>query len=125
MTQLNKSINENNAIKLKTLRPLVDIYESDEGVVLMGDLPGVELEQLEIQVEGKVLSIEGKVAATNTQDSEVELDMIVQSVYQRSFSLSEGLDFTRIDAELKSGLLTINVPKKAAEAPQKITVRAA
>lgn len=125
MTQLNKSINENNAIKLKTLRPLVDIYESDEGVVLMGDLPGVELEQLEIQVEGKVLSIEGKVAATNTQDSEVELDMIVQSVYQRSFSLSESLDFTRIDAELKSGLLTINVPKKAAEAPQKITVRAA
>lgn len=125
MTQLNKSINENNAIKLKTLRPLVDIYESDEGVVLMGDLPGVELEQLEIQVEGKVLSIEGKVAATSTQNSEVELDMIVQSVYQRSFSLSEGLDFTRIDAELKSGLLTINVPKKAAEAPQKITVRAA
>lgn len=125
MTQLNKSINENNAIKLKTLRPLVDIYESDEGVVLMGDLPGVELEQLEIQVEGKVLSIEGKVAATSTQNSEVELDMIVQSVYQRSFSLSEGLDFTRIDAELKSGLLTINVPKKVAEALQKITVRAA
>lgn len=123
MTQLNNATNKEN--KLTSLRPFVDVYESNEGVVLMADLPGVDSEKLKIQVEGTVLSLEGRAVHANTDGAKKELEMIPEGIYRRSFNLSENLDFKRIDAELKSGLLTIKVPKKAAEEPQTINVRAA
>lgn len=125
MTKFNKSVSENKVTELTSLKPFVDIYEDDEGVTLMAEVPGVDLNQLEIQVEGTVLSLEGKVAQSNAKGAKKELEMIPEGVYRRSFSLGEDLDLNRIDAELKSGLLTIKLPKKVIEAPQRINVRAA
>ncbi len=126
MMEIKNKVNETNKkTTLTSLRPLVDVYENTEGVVIMADLPGVDTEQLEIQVEGNVLSLEGIAVIAPAEGAKKELEMTPEGVYKRSFSLGDGLDFNQIDAELKSGLLTIKVPKKVAEVPQKIKVRAA
>ena len=126
MTQLNKTVSDkSSSTQLVSLRPLVDVYENKEGVVLLADLPGVDSGQLDIQVEGNVLSLEGKAVHTKAESVKKELEMVPDGIYKRSFTLNDSLDLDNIDAELKSGLLTIKVPKKAAEVPKKVIVRAA
>lgn len=101
--------------------PPVDIYETAEGLVLMADLPGVSKDRLEIRVEDDLLTIQGQVqhAAPGTPlHREYEL---VQ--YFRQFELSERVDQSGIGANLKHGVLTLNLPKAEKAKPRQIEVR--
>jgi len=106
------------------LLPPVDISEDSDGITLKADLPGVAKENLAISVEGDTLSIEGRVRlgeAANMRSvyAEVSVDR-----YKRSFMLSRDLDTTRIDAQMRSGVLTLKVPKREQAKPRRIEVRA-
>jgi HSP20 family protein len=101
----------------------VDIYETREGLVVLADLPGVAQEALAVRVEQNVLTIRGQ--ARHGAPAEAvyrEYDLVN---FFRQFALSEKVDQRQITAELKSGVLTLTLPKAEAAKPRQIAVHAA
>jgi HSP20 family protein len=100
--------------------PPVDIYENENGLVVVADLPGVSKEDLDVGVENDILTIRGVShdgLPGNAIYSEFELVH-----YFRQFELSDKVDQSRITAELKHGVLTLILPKAEAARLKKIEV---
>ena len=106
------------------IRPLVDIFEDEAGIVVQADMPGVSKERLELQVDSDTLSIEGVADIAMPEGMEALYADVRATRYQRSFSLSSELDPTRAEATLKEGVLTLRIPKRAQYQPRKIEVQA-
>lgn len=109
--------------KERHLRPPVDIYETAEGLVLMADLPGVAKEDLRVDVDGDQLTISGKASHVAPGDPiyrEYEL-----ANFYRQFELNEEIGREKITAELKHGVLTLNLPKAEKAKPKQIEVKVA
>jgi HSP20 family protein len=105
------------------LRPAVDIFETDEGITLRADMPGVSKDRLNLRIEGASLLVEGKIGIA-PQDQMQPLYADVRSVaYRRSFMLSNEFDASKIDADLKDGVLTVRIPKRPELRPRRIEVR--
>jgi len=107
----------------RTLSPPVDIFENKDGLVVVADLPGVEKDKVDVRVENNVLTIKGTTASTlpaTPQYREYEL-----LHFFRQFELSETMDQEKIKAEMKHGVLIINLPKKEAAKPKQIAVQVA
>lgn len=109
---------------LRALTPRVDVSEDDTGITLMADLPGVAREQLELQVEGDTLHIEGTVDASAPGGLEPLYAEVRLPRYRRAFTLSRELDASRIEAQLKDGVLRLRIPKQAHAQPRRIEVTA-
>lgn len=104
--------------------PAVDVFEDNAGITLLADMPGVPREQLDIKVEGEELLIEGGVQPRTPGGLEAIYAEVRAPRYRRSFTLSRELDTTRIEANLKDGVLSLRIPKQAHAQPRKITVTA-
>jgi len=105
------------------LRAPVDIHETSDGLVLAADMPGVSKDRLEVRVDGNTLLIEGQVQFDLPEGSEAVYADVRASAYRRSFELSRELDSSKIQANLKDGVLTVRIPKQAALQPRRIEVR--
>jgi len=95
------------------LRPAVDIYETGEGIVLQADVPGVAKERLNLRVEGNNLIVEGSIGIAPQEQMTALYADVRSTVYRRSFALSNELEADKIDANLKDGVLTVRIPKRA------------
>jgi HSP20 family molecular chaperone IbpA len=104
--------------------PAVDVFEDAGGITLLADMPGVPKEQLELKVEGDALLIEGGVQPHTPDGLEAIYAEVRVPRYRRSFTLSRELDTTRIEANLKDGVLTLRIPKQAHAQPRRIAVTA-
>ena len=106
------------------LRPAVDIYEDGHEITLRADMPGVSRDRLQVQVDGNNLAIEGQ-AAIDMPDGMEALHADVRTTrFRRSFTLSNELDSGNINAEMKDGVLTLHLPKRAELQPRKIEIKA-
>jgi HSP20 family molecular chaperone IbpA len=104
----------------RTLSPPVDIFENADGLVVVADLPGVSKADVDIRVDKDVLTIKGRpqsVLTTNPEYREYEL-----LGFFRQFTLGEVVDQNRIKAEMKHGVLMVNLPKKEQAKPKQIKV---
>ena len=108
----------------RAVLPAVDVFEDAAGITLLADMPGVSKEQLELKVEGEALLIEGGVQPRTPDGLEAIYAELRVPRYRRSFSLSRELDSTRIEANLKDGVLTLRIPKQAHAQPRRIAVTA-
>ena len=102
--------------------PRVDIYENDEEVLLLADLPGVDKESLKIHLDKDELSLEGTVkeyAGGEALTREFE-----QVDFRRAFLVPPGIDGEKITADLKNGVLWLHLPKSDALKPKQIEVKA-
>ncbi len=102
--------------------PPVDIYEDDQGLVVVVDVPGVEPGGLDVRVDRGVLTIQGRAAHLASADPvyrEYEL-----ASFFRQFQLPEEVDSTRISAEFAHGVLTLRLPRAERAQPRRIEVRA-
>jgi HSP20 family protein len=106
----------------RALLPRVDVLEDEAGLTLLADLPGVPRDKLDIKVEGDRLQIEGEVVALAPADLKPLYAEVRLPRYRRAFSLSRELDGSRIEANLKDGVLTLRVPKHAHAQPRRIQV---
>ena len=106
----------------RAVLPAVDVFEDSAGITLLADMPGVPKEQLELKVEGDALRIEGPVQAPTPEGLEAVYAEVRVPRYRRSFTLSRELDTTRIEANLKDGVLTLRIPKQAHAQPRRIAV---
>jgi len=103
--------------------PPVDIYETPDGLVVLADVPGVAPEALDVRVDHNVLTIRGH--ARHVVPGEVtyrEYDLVN---FFRQFELNDTVDQSHITADLKSGVLTVHVPKAQEAKPRQIEVQVA
>jgi HSP20 family molecular chaperone IbpA len=107
-----------------TYNPRVDIFESDEELVLYGDLPGVEPGALDVHFENRELVIHGKVAPRQKDVQNYLYREYGVGDFYRAFAIGEDIDPRRISAELKNGVLTVHLPRTEAVKPRRIDVKA-
>ena len=105
--------------------PRADIYETEEALVLLADMPGVDQNTLDITLEKNVLSIRGLVETQNPDNYNLAYAEYEVGDYERNFTLSDGIDTDNISASLKNGVLQINLPKAGPAKARKINVSAA
>lgn len=103
------------------LAPPVDIYETEDELVVLVDMPGVDKEDIDINVERGVLNIEGK-THYGVPQSAIHREFGLVN-YFRQFELSQHVDQSNITGELKHGVLTIHVPKAEQAKPRQIEVK--
>lgn len=100
--------------------PPVDIFESQDGLTVLADLPGVSKEDVTIRVEENTLTIQGKTTSDARGDS-VYTEYALHDFY-RQFKLNDEVDQERIGAEMKNGVLTLQLPKREEVKPKQIKV---
>jgi HSP20 family molecular chaperone IbpA len=101
----------------------VDIYEDNDGLVMLADFPGVEKGTLEVRLDRGTLTVMGQahhIAPGQPIYREYEL-----TGFYRQFKLPEEVDAERVEAELKNGVLRLKLPRAARAQPRRIEVRAA
>ncbi|MGA2079587.1 MAG: HSP20 family small heat-shock protein [Holophaga sp.] len=103
--------------------PSFDIRETPDAYVFEADMPGIQLEDLEINLTGNRLTVHGKREST-AQREEGNFFTMERSfgVFTRFFNLPDGADPSRIKADLENGVLTIAIPKTPEVQPRKISV---
>jgi HSP20 family molecular chaperone IbpA len=105
-------------------RPLADILETDEGVTLMLEMPGVPADDVDITLEKRVLTIRGKVQPTNPEKLQLAYAEYGEGDFERSLTLSDDFDPEKINASVSHGVLTLTLPRAAEAQPKKIAVTA-
>lgn len=102
--------------------PAVDIFESDAAITVLADLPGVRADNLEIDLRESVLTLMGRVSGPESNETLV-LHEYQPGMFFRQFTLGEAIDQSKIDANLKDGVLRLELPKAEKARPRQITVR--
>lgn len=103
--------------------PAVDIFETEKEITLLADMPGVDAGDLNIDLRENVLTLDGD--AKSPEGAE-EVDVVREyrtGKYYRQFTLSQGIDQSKIDAKLTDGVLRLRLPKVEAATPRKIAVK--
>lgn len=106
------------------LAPPVDIFEDKHGITVRAEMPGVSKERLNVQADRNSLVIEGEAVINMPAEMEALYADVRSTRYRRSFVLSGELETEGIEANLKDGVLTVRIPKRAEFRPRKIEVRA-
>lgn len=109
--------------ELTSLRPVVTIIEEESGFTLTAELPGVPKENVQVNVENNVLTLEGEIRLQTPEDMKSTHAEISMAKYKRAFTLSRELDSTKIEASQRDGVLTLHIPKAEHAQPRKITVQ--
>jgi HSP20 family protein len=102
--------------------PAVDIYESDNDIVLMADMPGVAPDDVDIDLRDNQLTVFGKVSLANTSEQVLFQEYGIGDFY-RQFTLSSKIDQAKIQASMNDGVLTLTLPKAEVARPKKISVK--
>ncbi|MDE3165969.1 MAG: Hsp20/alpha crystallin family protein [Acidobacteriota bacterium] len=103
--------------------PAVDIYETDNELVLKADLPDVELKDLDVRVENQTLTITGE-RKFDRKENAKGYHRVERSygTFARSFAVPSAFDTEKIGASFKNGVLSVTLPKKEAAKPRQIKV---
>ncbi len=103
--------------------PAVDIKENPDAYVLVADIPGVDPKDIDITMEGGVLTIRGERKHEETEEREGyrRRERIYGSFYRR-FSLPDTADPDKIAARSKNGVVEITIPKREQAQPRRIAV---
>jgi HSP20 family protein len=103
--------------------PSADIYESEDDLTVILEMPGVERGNVEVQVADGVLRVEGRIDLSKYRGLQPVYTEYNIGHYARSFQLSNKIDQNKIGAELKDGVLSLTLPKAAETKPRTIKVK--
>ncbi len=102
--------------------PYTDIFENEDALVVVMEIPGVERDDLTVNVENSTLTIEGRVNFSKYDDLKPVYTEYNIGHYSRSFSVSNKIDRDGITAKVEDGVLTLTLPKAQEAKPRRITV---
>ena len=105
--------------------PAVDILETENELSLKADLPGIDLKDIDIQVENGTLTLKGERKFEHYDNSKGGYHRLERSYgsFVRCFSLPETVDSEKVGAEYRNGVLKITLPKKEVAKPRSIKVQ--
>jgi len=104
--------------------PAADIFENDNSITVLADMPGVRAEDLKIDLHESVLTLTGHVGKPEKPGESDVLREYHSGTFFRQFTLAETIDQSKIDARLTDGVLRIELPKFESARPRQITVKA-
>ena len=102
--------------------PYTDIYETNEELTLVIEMPGVEKKDLGVTLENDVLRVQGQIDFAKYQGMEPVYTEYNVGHYMRSFALSNKVDQERITAQLDEGVLTLTLPKAQEAQARRISI---
>lgn len=108
----------------KTYIPRVNIYEGNEDIVVVADMPGVDENSIDITLEKNVLTIHGEVEPIAPDNYTLSYAEYGIGDYHRTFTLSNAIDQENIQATVSNGVLNLRLPKTQNTKARKILVRA-
>ena len=103
--------------------PYADIYETDEALTVLMEVPGVEREGVSVALEDDVLRVEGRIDFGKYEGMEPAYTEFNVGHYTRSFALSGKIDRERIGAQLEDGVLVLTLPKAREAQPRRIAIQ--
>ena len=103
--------------------PKVNVYEYDDSIGIVAEIPGLDKKNVTVDVEEDVLIISGDKHGFDSDGGKCITRELKQSAFTRSFNLGEYLDGTNVSAKFKDGMLSISIPKKEPEQPKKHSVK--
>lgn len=103
----------------------MDIYETDDSVVVEAQVPGIEEKNVEVTLEGNILTI--KAEQTENEEEKKKKKLVHKATKQTSFIYSTSLprivDGSKANAEIENGVVKITIPKSEAEKPKKLEIK--
>ena len=103
--------------------PKVNVYEYDDKISIVAEIPGLDKKNVSVEVEEDVLIISGDKHGFDSDGGKCITRELKQSAFKRSFNLGEYLDGTAVSAQFKDGMLSISIPKKEPEQPKKHSIK--
>jgi HSP20 family protein len=105
--------------------PSTDIYEENDAIVIVSDMPGVDQQNLDITLENDTLTVEGKQSLPEPPKHRQLHHGYDPGKYKRSFNLLTEIDKDKITAKIDNGVLTVTLPKSEETKPRKIEINVA
>ena len=102
--------------------PYADIYETEEALCVVMEMPGVEKNDLNVALENDALRVDGQIDFSKYEGMEPVYTEYNVGHYTRSFTLSNKVDQERISAQLDDGVLTLTLPKAKEAQPRRISI---
>ena len=103
--------------------PKVNVYEYDDRIGIIAEIPGLDKENVSVEVEENVLTISGDKHGVEDEGAKCITRELKHSSFKRSFNLGDHLDGDNVSATFKDGMLSISVPKTEPELPKKSVVK--
>ena len=103
--------------------PKVNVYEHDDKISIVAEIPGLDKKNVSVEVEEDVLIISGDKHGFDSDGGKCITRELKQSAFTRSFNLGEYLDGSKVSAKFKDGMLSISIPKIEPEQPKKHSVK--
>ena len=110
-------------IPIRVFLPTADIYETQEALTVILEMPGVDRDNIEVNVENGVLTVEGKINFGKYEGLQPIYSEYNIGPYRRSFRISSQVDQENIRAELRDGVVSLVLPKAAEAKPRRIEVK--
>jgi HSP20 family protein len=108
---------------MRAFSPTTDIFETDEALTMLLEMPGVDRENIEISVENGVLTVEGKINFGKYEGLQPVYSEYNIGPFRRSFRISSRIDQDSIKAEMQSGVITLVLPKAEEAKPRRIEIK--
>jgi len=102
--------------------PTTDVYETEDALTVVMEMPGVAREAVEIELKDDALRVEARIDPSKYEGMEPVYTEYNVGHYGRSFALSDRVDQERIAAQLEDGVLTLTLPKTAEARPRRIVI---
>ena len=112
----------------RVFRPDVDILEQSDAYLILADLPGVNEDAVDINLDKGVLSLDAAVSQETDAASDTARPRYTEYLsggYHREFRISDDIDVTAVSAKMRDGVLELRLPKSAKSQPRRISVAAA
>jgi len=107
---------------LRAFLPTADIYETEDVLTLILEMPGVDRSNIDVNVDGGMLTIEGRIDFNKYEGLQPVYSEYNIGPYRRSFRISNRIDQDKIKAEMRDGVITLTLPKAEEAKPRRIEV---
>jgi HSP20 family protein len=113
---------QESTVPSRSFLPVTDIFETDQALTVVLEMPGVVKENVDVNVENDILTIEGRIDYSKYEGLSPVYTEYNVGHYVRSFQISNKIEQGEISAELKDGVMTLVLPKAEKAKPRKIKV---
>jgi HSP20 family protein len=108
---------------MRAFLPTTDIFETDDALTVILEMPGADRDNIDVSVENGVLTVEGKINFKKYEGLQPVYSEYNVGPYRRSFRISSRIDQDKIRAEMSDGVITLVLPKAEEAKPRKIEVK--
>ena len=108
---------------MRAFLPTTDIFETDDALTVVLEMPGADRDNIDVSVENGVLTVEGKINFKKYEGLQPVYSEYNVGPYRRSFRISSRVDQDKIRAEMRDGVITLVLPKAEEAKPRKIEVK--